>query len=429
VTVRLDDSSTANVSGRRSSKLLPDPERRVRKYTLFSADDHLVEPPHAFEGRVEAKFADRAPKVIELDSGAHAWLYDGNVLPNVAFNAVVGRERATQDGQNFDPMRFDEMRTGAYDIHARIRDMNLDGVYASVNFPSALTGFGGVRLQTTTQDRELALAVVRAYNQWHLEEWAGSYPDRIIPCQIPWLFDPEIAAEEIRRNAALGFKAVTFPESPADAGLPTVHSGYWDPFLRACAETETVVCLHTGSSGHLPNASPDIPIEGTGVLFGAYAVFPAVDWLYSFCVGRFPELKICLSEGGIGWVAGLLDRLEHTVRRLALVPAGVPGPYPPAGAWKQFDITPADAFRRNFWFCALDDRSSFGNADYIGEDHIMVEVDYPHNDSSWPDSQAHLAFELSGVAEDLVRKITWENASKLFRHPVPDPVQDDPDAF
>ena len=101
--------------------------------------------------------------------------------------------------------------------------------------------------------------MVRAWNDWHLEDWAGAYPDRIIPCQIPWLLDPELAADEIRRNAARGFKAVSFPENPEPLGLPSIHTGYWDPLLAACEETDTVVCLHVGSSGATPTTSSDAP--------------------------------------------------------------------------------------------------------------------------------------------------------------------------
>ena len=152
---------------------------------------------------------------------------------------------------------------------------------------------------------------MRAYNDWHLEAWCGAHPDRFIPNQIAFLRDPEVAADEIRRNAARGFKAVTFSEAPDKLGLPTIHSGYWDPLFAACEETETVLCLHVGSSGTSPTTSADAPPEIPAVLFGAYGMYSAVDWLYSKIPVRFPDIKICLSEGGIGWVAGIIDRLDH----------------------------------------------------------------------------------------------------------------------
>ncbi|HMG45478.1 MAG TPA: amidohydrolase family protein [Acidimicrobiales bacterium] len=406
--------TTAGTGEGRTVTFLPEPERAARQYTVISADDHIVEPPHTFEGRVPARLADRAPRVVEKDDGREVWLYDGVELPNVGFNAVVGRPVSEY---GFEPARFDEMRRGAWDIHQRVADMDLNGIYASVNFPSFLPGFAGQRLQQTTPDRDLALACVRAWNDWHLEEWAGTYPDRIIPAQIPWLLDPELGAAMIYENAARGFKAVSFTEAPHNLGLPTIHSGHWEPFLRACAETGTVINLHIGSGGATPATSDDAPADVVGVLFFAYAIYAAVDWLYSLAPVRYPDLKICLSEGGIGWVAGLLDRLDHMLSYHEMY-----------GTWKS-DLTPAEVLQRNFWFCAVEDPSSFSQRYRIGVDKILLEADYPHCDSTWPRTQAVIAEEIGGLPADEVRKFTWENAARLYRHPVPDAVAADPDAF
>ncbi|MBV9253123.1 MAG: amidohydrolase family protein, partial [Actinobacteria bacterium] len=301
------DFTTGGKSRTGAVTFLPEPERRERKYTVISVDDHIVEPAHTFEGRVPAKLADRAPRVVEKADRTEVWMYDGEEIPNVGFNAVVGRPVSEY---SFEPARFDEMRKGAWDIHERIRDMDTNGIYASLCFPSFLPGFAGQRIQVG-RDPELALATVRAWNDWHLEEWAGTYPGRIIPCQLPYLLDPQVAADEVRRNAERGFKALTFSEGPYALGLPSLHSGHWDPLMQACAETGTVVNLHIGSSGTSPSTSSDAPADVIGVLFFGYAMFAAVDWLYSLIPVRYPDIRICLSEGGIGWVPALLDRLDH----------------------------------------------------------------------------------------------------------------------
>jgi len=410
-----DKSFTIAKSGaERSVTLLPDPPRAERKYTIISADDHIVEPPDTFEGRVPKHLADRAPKVVEKADGSEVWVYDGEELPNIGFNSVVGRPVSEY---GFEPVRFSEMRRGAWDIDARVADMDLNGVYASLNFPSFLPGFAGQRLQLVTKDQELALATVRAWNDWHLEAWAGAHPDRIIPCQIPWLLDPQVGADMIRENAARGFTSVTFPEAPSGHGLPTLHSGYWDPFIEACAETDTVINLHIGSSGSSPNTTDDAPPDVTGVLFFGYAMFASVDWLYSKYPVRFPNLKICMSEGGIGWVAGLLDRLDHMLSYHAMY-----------GTWTS-DLTPSEVLKRNFWFCAVEDPSSFAQRDRIGLENILIEQDYPHCDSTWPRTQAVVERELGHLPEDVVRRITWQNAAELYRFPVPQSVIDDPNSF
>jgi predicted TIM-barrel fold metal-dependent hydrolase len=295
--------------------------------------------------------------------------------------------------------------------------MDLNGIYASVNFPSGLPGFAGQRLQLG-HDPELGLAVVRAWNAWLLEEWAQAYPQRIIPCQVPWLLDPEMAADEVRANAERGYKAITFSEAPEKLGLPTLHSGYWDPLMAACEETETVVCLHVGSSSTTPSTAPDAPSDTVGVLFFAYAMFAAVDWLYSRIPVRFPNLKICLSEGGIAWVPGLLDRLDHVGRYQELY-----------GTWQGIELSPAEVLLRNFWFCAIEDPTTFRVTDRIGAENLLVESDYPHLDTTWPFTQQIVSESIAELPADAIRKITWENASKLFRHPVPAAVAADPNAY
>jgi predicted TIM-barrel fold metal-dependent hydrolase len=410
--------TTAATGDERTVTFLDEPARAERRYTVISVDDHIVEPPHTFEGRVPARFADRAPKIVERSPGGpEIWVYDGQELPNVGFNAVVGRPVSEY---GFEPARFDEMRRGAWDIDARVADMDLNGIYASLNFPSFLPGFAGQRLQQVTRDRDLAMATVRAWNDWHLEEWAGTHPGRIIPCQIPWMLDPEVGAKMVRENAERGFTCTTFSENPANLGLPSIHSGHWEPFIEACAETGTVINLHIGSSGASPTTTDDAPPDVAGVLFFAYAIYAAVDWLYSGIPVRHPDLKVCFSEGGIGWVAGLLDRLDHMLSYHEMY-----------GTWARLgeSLTPAEVFQRNFYFCAVEDQSSFVQRERIGVDKIMLEADYPHCDSTWPHTQRTIEEEIGGLPADDIRKITWENASRLYRHPVPEAVQADPNAF
>ena len=386
--------------------LLPDPEPRPIKVPVISVDDHLIEPPDMFEGRLPAALQDGAPRVVEFENGAQAWAFEDNLYPNIGLNAVVGRPK---DEWSMDPARFEEMRPGCYDIEARVLDMDRGGLWAALCFPSLVSGFCGA-VYSQAKDPALGLACLRAFNDWHIEVWAAAHPERIIPLQLPWLADVEIAAAEVHENAARGFRAVSFPEFPARMGLPSIFSGLWDPFFAACEETDTVVCLHTGSSGWAPLASGDPPFEIMPTLFPVNAVIAAGEWLWSGVPLRFPRLNIAMSEGGLGWVPMLMDRTDYVLSHSASGSESTSWPT---------SLRPSEVLGRNFWFCSIDDPSVVALRHKIGVDHIMVESDYPHADSSWPDTQQVLVESWGSLPDDELRAVAYENAARLFRHPLP----------
>jgi predicted TIM-barrel fold metal-dependent hydrolase len=399
-------ASVAPAETRRSATLLPDPEPRPIVVPIISVDDHLIEPPDLFADRLPAALAEGAPHVIEDDDGSQCWLFEGNRYPNVGLNAVVGRPK---EEWSMEPARFDQMRPGCFDIDHRIGDMDRAGIWASLCFPSLVSGFCGA-VYTRAADPALGLACLRAFNDWHHDVWAGAYPERIIPLQLPWLADVAIATAEVRANAARGFKAVSFPEFPAQLRLPSIFSGYWDPFFAACEETNTVVCLHTGASSWAPLPSPDPPFELLPTLFPVNALVAAGEWLWSGVPLRFPRLAIAMSEGGIGWVPMLMDRADYVLRHSA---SGTE-----STAWPS-DLLPSEVLRRNFWYCSIDDPSSVAMRHTIGVEHIMVESDYPHADSSWPDTQSVLATTWGALPDHELRAVAGANAARLFRHALP----------
>ena len=175
---------------------------------------------------------------------------------------------------------FDELRPGVTDPKARLHDMDLAGVWASLCFGSIVWGFAGTRLSKMS-DQDVGLASLKAYNDWMIEEWCGVAPDRYIPCQLPWMTDPETAAAEIRRNAERGYRAVSFSENPEGLGFPNIYDRYWDPFFAACQETETVVNLHVGSSGNTRHPSTSSPSDVSVALFPVSGLEALIDWIYA----------------------------------------------------------------------------------------------------------------------------------------------------
>ena len=342
---------------------------------LVSVDDHLVEPPDMFEGRVPARYRDVAPRVERRPDGSDVWSFNGAVIPNIGLNAVAGRPK---EEYGVEPTAFDEMRPGCYDVHERIKDMNAGGVLASMCFPS-FPGFSG-RLFAACEDKSLALAMVQAYNDWHIEDWCGAYPGRFIPMALPVLWDPELAAAEVRRVAAKGCHSVTFTENPATLGYPSFHDASWDPFWKAVCDEGVVVSVHLGSSGKLAVTAPDAPVDVMITLQPMNICSAAADLLWSRVIKEFPDIKIALSEGGTGWIPYFLDRLDRT--------------YDMHRAWTGQDFgdkVPSDVFREHFLTCFIADPVGIELRHTIGIDNIAWECDYPHSDSSWPEAPEELA--------------------------------------
>ncbi|MBV9660071.1 MAG: amidohydrolase [Acidimicrobiales bacterium] len=397
----------AMVGSRPLPPLRPDPEPRPRSLTIISADDHLVEPPDTFAGRLPHRYSEVAPRIVEDDAGHQYWDFEGERVLVNGSDALMSweREHLPYNG----PVRFDQMRPGMWDVDARVHDMDLAGVAASLCFPSMIFGFAGQRFMRFA-DRELGHASMRAYNDWIAEGWVGPHPERLIGCQITWLLDSELAANEIRRNAARGFKAVAFSENPEKLGLPSIYSGYWDPLFAACEETETVVNLHIGSSSTTIQPSSDSPLEVIAKLFTLNAIMAALDWVYAMIPVKFPRLQIAMSEGGIAWVPWLIDRIDYQHGRVA---------GRDRDAWRDAGLTPSEALLRNFHFTSFYDPKGWQMWEMMDPSKLMVEVDYPHSDSNWPDSQQQTAAQLAGLPEHVVRMVTHENASRTYRHPVP----------
>src|SRR5437763_13221296 len=200
------------------------------------------------------------------------------------------------------------MRKGAWSVKERLEDMDANWTDAQMCFPT-FPRFCGQTF-TEAKDKDVALECVKAYNDFQVEEWAGQAGGRLIPLIIVPLWDPQLMAEEIRRNAARGVRAVCFSEIPPHLGLPSVHTDHWDPFFAACEDTGTVINMHIGSSSKMPSTSKDAPAAVSSTLTFANSCFSLVDWLMSGILNRFPQLKIAYSEGSIGWIPYVIHRAD-----------------------------------------------------------------------------------------------------------------------
>ena len=388
---------------------------------IISVDDHVVEPPDLWTSRLPAKYQDRCPRV-ERDSavfnfeggeftyqkgvpgGAECdwWLYDDLVYPFPKLSAASGFETL-----DVEPVTFDQIRPGGWKQADRLADMTANHVDASLCFPNVLPRFCGQTF-LEREDKELALLCVQAYNNWMIDEWcAGDARGRLIPLTLIPLWDPAAAALEVHRCADKGSFAVAFSENPYHLGLPSIHDKdrFWDPFLTACQETDTVVCMHIGSSSKMPATSPDAPFSVSSTITFANAMGSMCDYILSGVFVRFPRLRVSYAEGQVGWMPYIIERMDKIWAERGDASFGIDLPEPPS------TYIPG-----HVWGCIFDDEIGLKNRDVIGMDQICFEVDFPHADSTFPHTLevATRICDAAGLADEEIYKLMRGNAIECF---------------
>jgi len=380
---------------------------------LISVDDHILEPPNLWVDRVAAKDRDRAPHMKIDDKGMDYWAYDGKKLPSSGLSAVVGKSKEEFSPE---PLSYSEMRPGCYDAKARIEDMDRAGVLASLCFPT-LPRFCG-QLFMEASDREFGFQCLQIYNDWLVEEWCAAAPGRYIPLMLIPMWDPALAVKEMERMAARGVTAFAFSENPEPLGLPTIHdaNGYWDPVMAAANELELVVSMHVGSSSTLPKICKDAPFMANLTWGASRTSGTMLSWLFSGLFQRYPNLKIALSEGEVGWMPYFLERAEQVLdKQRYWVKRGTKFM---GHAGNEADLDSLDireTFRNHIFGCFIEDHHGVASLAELGEDNIMCETDYPHSDSTWPDCIDVARNVIKDLPPNVQYKLLRGNAERLYR--------------
>jgi predicted TIM-barrel fold metal-dependent hydrolase len=393
---------------------------------VISVDDHVIEPADVWQSRLPAEYRDVGPRVVRTkiaemtfvggtfdfrmaqpdEDGTYCdwWYYEDKKIPQTRLSAAAGVPR---DEVTVSPITYDDMRPGCFDAVERLKDMDVNWVDASLSFPSFPRFCGQTFLEA--QDRDLADLCVKAYNDWMFEGWCAGSGGRLIPLPIIQLWDAELAAAEVHRNAARGAHAVCFTEIPPFLGLPSVHTDYWDPLFRACAETETVVCMHIGSSSKMPSTSPDAPAAVGSTLTYMNAAMSLTDYLMSGVWEKFPNLDLAYSEGQIGWIPYVLERAD-TVWEENRAWGGVAD---------KVTRPPSELFHEHVYGCFFDDAHGLKSLDEIGVDNVTFETDYPHSDSTWPHTKKVAMDIMADLTDEQIYKIVRGNAIRMLRLDLP----------
>ncbi len=415
---------------------------------VISVDDHIIEPDDVWADRMPAKFKDQAPKLVRT-AKSEAWVFQGKRRVTAGLTACAGKDN---DEFSIEPVSYEQMRPSCYNSKARLADMDRDGTLATGTFPS----FPGLCGQTFLEvpDRELGLACIQAYNDFVIDEWCGADKGRFIAKVIVPLWDTALAVKEAERCRRKGAHAILFPERPsslADGAGGTLQSiyddaGYWEPLLSYAAESGMPLCIHIGASGDIDRTAPDTNNQVIGTIIRLISPQKcALDWLFSGWLTRLPKLKICLSEGGVGWIPSLLDVCDYHWRvsynyskKAGVIRYGADFSWqaidmtPSANGFMPFDVDdqlnrelkPSDLFRRHMYGCFLQDEYGQKTVADIGADNVMLESDFPHGDSTWPNTAKRANQLLGGYSEEDRYKIFRGNAIRVFNFtPAPIPAR------
>jgi predicted TIM-barrel fold metal-dependent hydrolase len=388
---------------------------------IISVDDHVIEPPDLWSSRLPAKYADRVPKIvrqklkigvstggtnqwIEAEDGdwGDVWHYEDVRAPMTQLFAAPGFGELAQRVTT-----YDRYQPGTWKQKDRLEAMTANHVDAAVCFPNSLPRFAG---QTFSErdDKELALLCIQAYNDWMIDDWcAGDARGRLIPLAIVPLWDADLAAQEVRRCADKGSFAIAFVENPYPLGFPSIHDKgrFWDPFFAACQETETIVCMHIGSSSKMPSTGPDAPQIISSTLTFQNAMGSLLDFIFSGTLERFPTLTLAYSEGQVGWMPYILERADKLWEERSDNSFGT-----------SLKVPPSSFIPNRVYGCIFDDAVGLRERNAIGMSQICFETDYPHADSTWPHSKEVLTklCAQAGLSDDEVYLLARGNAIRAF---------------
>jgi predicted TIM-barrel fold metal-dependent hydrolase len=374
--------------------------------TLLSVADHVVEPANLFVDHAPAALAGRLPVLTAADDGSAHWMLDGVDLGRPAAGIRATPALGSADPDSGGPTGYEDLPRSFYDPVARLTAMDRNGVYAALSFPT-MDAFAGNRL-AAVPDAEAAAGVVAAYNDWQLDEWAATARGRLIPlCVLP-AWDLDRAVAEVRRVAARGAHAISFPEMPYAADLPSFSTDHWDPLLRAVCDAGLVLCLRVARAAQLLDRPDDAPFNPFAaqedLVAPQLAATACTDLVVSGVLNRFPDLRIAMSQGGIGWIPFLLDRIDlHLTNQ----------------TWSGLDLkgrSGTELFQEHFLACFVTDPSTLFLRNRIGIDCIAWQSAFPLTDSTWPNSPELLHGELTqaGTNDQETEAIAWRNAVRFF---------------
>jgi len=376
---------------------------RTIDYPVIDADAHVQEPQDLWTNDPPASLKERVPRVTHSEHGDF-WLFDENKPPEaVSFTVSAGKSFL-----DYYPTgaTYDTIRPGTWQPEARLADMEIDGIYAQVLYPSVtLKG-----ASTYSDDRELQLYCVRRYNEWLARDFCAAGDGRLIAQAIIPTTGVDDAIAELEWAIDNGHRGAVISRMP---------SGRYDfsdedePFFARCCEAKMPVVIHIGSflrsgrgggSGKPPDFRNLAFLGAAGAIKAGSHTIPVVsDLVFSGMFRQFPTLRIVLVEANIGWIPTLLEQCDDMFYRYRFF----------TEATGKMDM-PSEVFHKHFWSTFLVDTVGMDLRHRLNIDQIMWSTDYPHTASNWPNSRQVIDYQFRGLPRAQVKRFLHDNCRRLY---------------
>jgi uncharacterized protein len=358
---------------------------------VVSADSHMMEPGDLWVERLDRKYRDNAPRVVKNEKPrGPAYLFVGPGIHPLAVAATFAAGKGGKELREHMKHGYEAARPSGWDPVERLKDQDLDGVVAEVLYSSL-----GIAL-FNMMDVELQLACLRVYNDW-VAEFSSHNPKRLNGIGLYSLAAlPDVA--EIERCAKIGLKGILILASDDD-GIAYSNERF-DPLWRIASEMDIPISLHKPLVSGMP-LTPAMPTAADLQVYVINVVQQCVTrMVYGGVFERFPNLKVISAENDVGWIPNWVHRLDHIHAKTASAP--------------DLPMKPSEYVRRNFWATFQDDPVGSATWKFFGERNYMWASDFPHSDSTFPNSLKVIEQNFAEVPANVTQKIVFENANRLY---------------
>ena len=365
---------------------------------ILSSDSHVFEPPDLWTTRIDTAFRDRAPRMQRIDGADQLVVEADQVISGIGLISNAGaRFEAPETISSL--ARFEDVHRGGYDPHQHLADMRLDGVAGEVLYPSQ----GLFYFKVT--DTPLMSAIFRAYNDW-LADFCSTDPARLKGIAMVNVDDVRDGIVELERAAKHGFAGAMITEYPPEDRR--YDRPEYEPFWAAAQDLDMPLSLHTATrrQGKIRGVGAKTLRDASSRATKAFGPATSMcDLIFSGVFERYPRLMLAIVEFELAWVPHMLSSMDYTYHER----------HEEALYRFKDGMRPSDFFHRNIALSFQEDAIGIRLRDVIGVDNMMWGSDYPHSESTFPQSRKILAEILAGVPEDEQAKIVGANTARLYK--------------